>query len=329
MSGANNSKCELSEEPSRLNSMVAILKIVASFAVVWIHYGYGCGRLTQFAFPIFAFLALYFSSDKLVDGDWHFLVRRLKRISIPFFFWGALCWLVFGTASGKLDVVQLVWQLTFGHAVCLPLYFMPILATITVICFFVCKLQKGVRVCAFVSIMIMTFLLQHSGVNSWLCDRLPFVMKYTCGRFVELMPVAVMGLLAKWLESDKRWLNDSQREVEIGLLVLALGFICALVRPIRVLPGYGYGGVCCALIAGGVCLVIIGGGRLHQGGAWVKTFSALSSGVYLSHIFVGWTLRRVGLIWEQGAVAAIAVFVCAVLVVSVIMKLPVLRKLAL
>lgn len=43
----------------------------------------------------------------------------------------------------------------------------------------------------------LCLILQWTGINYCLCDKLPYFMRHTFGRFVELMPYAFIGCMVK------------------------------------------------------------------------------------------------------------------------------------
>lgn len=228
------------------------LKVICCLAVVWIHCGWvgipgvGC------AVPCFMFLSFFlsekiFSDNALREG----VKRRLIGFYVPFVVWGSISWIVRFLFTGNWNLMDLLFQLTFGHVTNSPLYYL--FDSIVVFIFFVIAHRFIGRWIVFfsISVIAMSFVLQYSGQNYWMWSQLDSRVSFPVGRICELMPFAAAGLLFARVKRIGK---------EMFLLGVAMLFFAMMMKRYGLFVvhwQFGYAGVFTALAAIGVCVAMI------------------------------------------------------------------------
>jgi len=271
------------------NPGIALLKIAACFAVVWIHYGCQIGlfqRILGLAVPSFMFIAIYLSAETIIGGSWSQLSKRLMRILLPFWFWGLICWLLPGVA-GHFSAEALLTQLSLGYPSCPPLYFMPLLAVMTLLMFGVAHCCGKVYIGVFGILLTASFVVQYSGLNYGLL--VPFgqeTLGCVLGRFVELIPVAMCAVFVSY--GSRSFKMSAECKVGVGMIALAVGCCLCCIPSVRRVPGFGYQGMVLLALSVGVCLVAIGvGDRFRNLDIPIVRFMGGAVGRNLSYALFG------------------------------------------
>ncbi len=231
------------------NYGIVLLKIIACFGVVSLHFGKDAQWAT-FSVPVFMFVSLYLGGEKLSGGN---ILGRLRRLYVPFAAWGMIYWVIYSIIEHRLDAVALVQQLIIGAPVCPPLYFMALLMSFTIIIWLVTtRVPKPVRFYVLVILFLLCFVFQYTGLNFRLFASLSVSVGAALGRFVELLPFAVSGCLGARLHGKFPWMPG------IGL-VLLLFFLLPFNYGSP--PGFAYQGVRLCFLALGISLLFICAGE--------------------------------------------------------------------
>lgn len=261
---------------SKYNYALGALKLIAALEVVWIHFGKG-GFGLRLAVPVFMFVSFYLLGcrGEFSMGD------RIRRLVIPFWFWGVIYCAIGVVSEGKFDWVRIAYQLTFGSTYCAPLYFMMLMILFTILVGFV---KHGA---ALAGIAVLALVTQYCGWNKAAFEATPAPIAYSLGRFAELLPIAVAGLLYG------RYAKSLSVSWRIG--GAAIGFM--LVGALKFLhcdcdAGFGYSGAVLLVAAAALSMLVetvgetVGDCRGMFGGR-VKRLFAISSTIYFVHIGVG------------------------------------------
>ena len=172
-----------------MNYAVAILKTLACLAVVSVHSG---GGIPLSGYAVCTFMICSFVFWRV--GSEADLVKRLKRLYLPFAVWSMVPWFLRGINGFDFDFGSLVLQLIFGLTESPALYFIVLIAVYSVIVYCV---QKSGRFWPVIltGLAVLCFVISQIGVNKGLWDSLPLCGRITCGRGVELFPCCAVGML--------------------------------------------------------------------------------------------------------------------------------------
>lgn len=290
----------------RFNCGIALCKIAACFGVVLLHFGADC-RFAVVSVPLFMILSVCLSARKLADRGG--LIKRLARLYLPFAAWGIIYSALVTILERRVDLGDLIMQLTIGVPACPPLYFIFVLIASTLILQGV-ELVRGGGVILMV-LFVLCFILQYTGVNYAMCSRLPFHPSMAVGRFAELFPMAVMGCLMWKLREHKRLMS-----ITLGVAAFLLAAI-QLSRLNLSAPGFGYSGLSLfleTLLISGLAILAEGVSMPNACEGSLKIFSGFTAGVYYIHLLVGKALELV-IGRNRGWCEAIAVFCISVVIV--------------
>ena len=209
------------------------------------------------------------------------VVDRVKRLLVPFWFWGLIYCAIGVVSKGSFDWVRIAYQLLLGSTYCAPLYFIMLMILFTILVGFV------KRVAALAGIAVLALVAQYCGLNKMAFAATPAPVAYSLGRFAELLPVAVAGLL--YGRYAKSW------RVSWRLGGAAIGFM--FVGVLKFLhwdcdAGFGYCGAVLLVSAVALSVLVDGIGEVvgdcrGMFGGRVKRLFAISTTIYFVHIGVG------------------------------------------
>lgn len=220
----------------------------------------------------------------------------------------------------RIDLKLLAYQFLFGSTVCPPLYFIVLLALMTVLAWLVLRLNPSVQIPAMLVVVLICFSLQYTGINHRVFSGMEFPVKMSLGRFVELLPAALFGMI---LSRVTRRIATSCR-IAAGLSMLALYVVLYLSGVDLGTSGFSYQGVIPFVGTMGTVCVAVGIGSLHVSiptriETSIVTIASLSAGIYYVHILVGKVIE-VLIGRHRGWLEAIAVFSLSAVIVYAIKK---------
>lgn len=295
------------------NYGISLLKIIAAFAVVWAHFGLGMGRLTTWAVPSFVLISFWLTSRVITEGDGSAVKKRVLRFVIPFLFWGFIAWVANGVLSGLWSSKSLALQLTLGHAVCPPLYYLFDVCLIVLILWGL-AFYFGSRYVLWSGVICFCLLAQYLGLNAWTFGDLAEPYRYPLGRLVELLPYGALGLCLRNPRFSYKWL--------IGVL-FGLGvykFVDCRVE------GFGYNGIGLMIETVCICSFFIAlGQKFSERLPKASRFDILSGGVYFTHYIIGSCFVACTDL-REGALLVAIIFFSALVVSLLIAHIPILRQ---
>ena len=259
------------------NCGLGLLKFLAALEVVWIHFGKG-GWGHRLAVPVFMFCSFYLLSQHKQFS----LYNRLKRIAIPFWFWGGVYCFLRCIIEQKIDIIRIIYQLTLGSTYCSPLYFMMLMALFTVL---IVAIKKTYIL---VIIAIISAISQYTGLNYNIFKSYPFPIAYSIGRFAELIPLAILGFIYGTYRNSLKL----KEHILIALLCFIISFLLTILHLGIVKHGFGYSGfalLCGACFISIVC-IYVGNYSYLIPDKWIcyqKILYNTSSTIYYIHIGVG------------------------------------------
>jgi fucose 4-O-acetylase-like acetyltransferase len=218
-----------------------LLRVVLIILVVSLHIDIVAGKLSQplqitnyaiYAVPLFLVLSFYlmgkyFLQDKL---SCQIILRRIKRIVLPLFFWSILGFLVH---SDLINIKNIVIQIATGGIVNTPLVYLILLFIFTILFWLLTFVEFKLRVAIYFILIFVAFSMQYSSINYNLFSSTPFAVKYSYGRIAELLPYASLGVLLKlFIEKTKN------RPSSIIILILLASILYLLTVNIIQPPGF-------------------------------------------------------------------------------------------
>lgn len=292
----------------KYNYGISLLKAIMSFEVVCCHFWLSdkvdvvglkllIAKLCYMAVPVFMIVSFYFTAKSSNDNFFKPLLKRIKRIAIPYFTWPLIIWfiyLIIDRACGTMFACPL-YRLKFNYiwgwgGTISQLYYLEDLLIATIVFSIVGFLLKRFQDYFYIVLMIIFWVLQYTG-------KYLFIMpdperEYSVGFFVELMPFACIGMLL----GNNNILEKIKKKWDVCLVLsLSLAWFLLYNDVFQGIVGYGYQGIDSSLI--GLLLVMM---------FYVIPFEKLpikidnmiaflgkySLGIYLLHYFVGTLLNE-------------------------------------
>lgn len=250
------------------------LRVLACFGVVWLHFG-SSSNFALIAVSIFMVLATFLGGKLLTGGGGERICTRLKRLYWPFLFWGMLYFLVYSVFFSRFDLKVLLMQMLLGVPACPALYFIFLLMVYTCILYGVFRMKRSVSFS--ILLIVGCFCLQYSGLNHALFSHLPFDVCMVLGRFVELLPAAILGTLVYLVKDNKKVLGCL---AIVGLVIYPLHYVlnCAGFC----YQGLGLFGGTMGLTCGALLMPNIKFASKHIG-----ILASLTAGIYYVHLLIG------------------------------------------
>lgn len=312
------------DDIKKYNYGLCLLRILCCYEVVCCHFldaedsailAFG----STYAVPIFMLLSFVLSADKVNTSSK--LLRRLKRLCVPFWAWGLFYWVAYlclsyiGLAT-RPTVLQLLLQEIGGAPINPPLWFLNNQILLTIIVFAIvniCKTRWGKNIVAG-SVIVLSLILQYTGIANVAISSIDIEngwMAITIGRFIPMSVYAMLGILI----CNNKILDAVAKYKKILLLVggCLIGTIIYISNTDEMIYSFGYEGVCAIIVSICVFLLFYFIPMRRIPGRVVKIIIELSRytlGVYCIHIMIGTTLLN---IFERANLKLNSVFLCCII----------------
>ena len=298
------------------NAGIDLLKALACLGVVAMHFGHGV-KVAPLAVPVFMFVSAYLCGRLFTKGTWCDLFGRIKRLYVPFVIWGLIYYLVYCIIDHNLDVCVLAKQLLVGTPACPVLYFLFLLACYSFILFCVGHMRQKVVVLSL--ILVSCLVLQYSGVNAAVFNHFHFDFRMVLGRFVELLPAAIIGYgfyLIRQMGVNAKIVTSVFSLIAITVYGMFIGGAFALKC-----EGFLYQGLPLLLGATGVCVAGVTWMAIGERvGGRIRCIAQLTPGIYYIHLLVGKSLEMV-IGRQRGWIETIVVFALSAICVFAMRKI--------
>ena len=167
-------------------------------------------RLRGVAAPMFFIVSFFLASRFFAKTDCMSLVKRLKRLYSPYFFWPVVYFLVYIFALFVIKAsdadsyiifplrrADIVMQLTMGSNkdLCPQLWFQFAIIVVTLVSWIVFKTTGKYAPYVMTTLAAAGLWLQYSEINYHLFSRCSYEYCYPLGRLAEVFPYAVIGIL--------------------------------------------------------------------------------------------------------------------------------------
>ena len=331
----------------KYNWGIAILRLFLTFLVILNHFWEANDaaiggtavfiKLRSIAVPTFMLLSFFLTERDIGNPTSEKIKKRLIRLSVPFFMWGAGSWLVLFLAEKilNLDIIDgfraLFWQLVSGHAyhVNAPLWYMAVLIWLTIIYSIIFILPNKRASFVFIQIIaIVAVILQYSGLNYSLFKDMPFEMKYPLGRVVEVIPYATLGYDIAHLQIYD-WLKENKHRATFALWTsLAMTILLLVFGQTSNIAGFGYNGIFRMIVSFSLLTFFYLLPMEHISEDTVKrlkTITAHTFGIYCLHYLVGNVLNIIAnriQVDINKIIFCISLYIICYVIAAVISRIP-------
>lgn len=289
----------------KVDRYTCLLRILMAFEVVLVHFGGDLdyndlslfGKvfvlLEKSAVPVYILLAFYYSAKRLSESDIKWLMRRLKRLLIPFVTWNVIYTVATIVLRGNITVREILAQLLLGSSeyILPPFWYVTDLVILTLLffsVFYLCKRNRERLVCLTLLISLAVFAQIENSYYTFF-NNFAYEIKYTIGRLIEMIPYSVCGIILYQL-SERNILFKYRYVISVFSL-----FVLVLSQKVHVISDHlGYGGLKLFIIS--VPLVVVALANKNECCGKVDGIiyyvSKLSFGVYCLHWGVGQIYNR-------------------------------------
>ena len=213
--------------------------------------------------PVFMIMSFYLTGESIRQSTREQKKKRLWRLVYPQFGWTIIYYLVYRT-SDLIYQTRLIhngiWdlfiQMLTGHKYNETMWYQVDLIIITIMFYALFTMFHEKTACRILIFTICgSFVWEYMGWNYALFNSLTRDVKYTLGRFSEVLPYASMGILLDYYNVCKKL----QKHKKISIPLFVVGFFAAVIFKLIIkLPagrGFGYSGV--PLMGMAVCTFIV------------------------------------------------------------------------
>ena len=197
---------------NKFNYGISILKVLLAFSVISTH----CfnknstkNKIVLFLtknrrihVPSFIIISFYFLSNNFVSFNLNYLLRRIKRILMPYIFWPIIIWIISIIFNLKKkdekfpdSYQELKLQLLWGSLFIPQFWFQWDLMAITFVFYIIIQIFRKHSLFILQLLLIMAYISQYSSHYSNYFTKFPLYNKYTIGRILELIPFAISGFI--------------------------------------------------------------------------------------------------------------------------------------
>lgn len=219
------------------NINLALLRIYLSFIVVNLHCFKNSIIKNKYLLlllknyipvPIFFIMSFYFCYNLFITKNLEKYKQRLERLLIPYFTWPIINWILNNIFNlilkTKLSSTfkDLKIQLLTGHCFMAVLWFQYNLIFITILFFIIKLLFKKNFIIFIINLQIMGFFLQFSNINYNYFSQYSYNIKYTFGRFFEVIPYCVSGYILSFLQIINKLNKFRVKSIYIIFLIIII-----------------------------------------------------------------------------------------------------------
>ncbi len=294
------------------------------------------------AVPVFMILAFVYGDIFFENYTKEKLTNRLKRIIVPHLFWAVVYFVAYsfrdlmrGDLHGIIsDVKQLMALIVTGNSLNRAAWFIVDLIMVTVLFILI---RKGLNEKSFLyslaGLAVIALVVQYTGIWFNLVDSTLHgnVFYWTVGRFVEMIPMAALGVFAcRFKVMDKIGGFGMRARVLVAVASVAGFVLLSYTQLFAIQLNFMYGGIdrilkACFTIA---LFAVLGFERAPEkvSGA-VVAVSKRTMAVYYMHNLVGFILTLPVVLQhvhysEGGIVVCILIFVSAMIVAFLAGQIP-------
>ena len=253
------------------------------------------GLLGLVAVPCFVLMSFFLSGPTYLQ-DQHLSSRqfnkRIKRLLLPFIAWSIVGFIVY---LKRISPGNLILQFFFGAVVNAPLYYLAITIYFTLVFSILTWLSIKPRLTGLVLLAGLCFFVQYRGINHSAFQSFGDSSRYTLGRFCELLPYAVAGVLLRRYFDIEQCCRGSFRHARLSLataaITLALGTVIWMYEAPEGFGYQGFGLVLCSLSFFVLFLVQPNSRISRIVPSVVMSASSVSLGIFCSHYVLNRIVR--------------------------------------
>lgn len=252
----------------------------------------------NFAVPVFMTMTFILVQPTFINHSKDKMLCRLERLAIPQIGWAVIYWVVYfilGIEPG-LKITAMIWQMLFGHSPLLnpTMWYQIDLIYLTLLFWGIvvlCRDRKRTEI-ALISLCMLALFAQYSGANM-VFQNLRYELQYPLGRFMEMLPMAVVGFMLSSKNILERLKRSRLATAIAAISIIAIDGIYPLFSGVQ---GYAYAGIEAVLMGAIFCILFYVIPFEHMGDRYKRILLLLTRytmGIYCMHRLVAKVLGRV------------------------------------
>ena len=293
------------------------------------------------AVPVFMLSSFYLTDIGRISGSTDLIRRRFYRLILPHVFWAVVYYSVYRVLDWKYNLQlehglkDLILQILLGHCINQSTWFQVVLIILTALFIVLYRRYLDKSVVVMVIAVFFAVFMQYSEMN---VDFLEFIfverlkmgfVPYTIGRFLEMVPYAVIGVLIRRFGVVEK-LTNVKTSFIVGLFIT---LFLLLRYPVfqSIERQYGYAGLNSITLCAVSFLLfsLLPFGKISTGiKSIIKGVSKYTMAVYFSHRLIGTLLynsraySRLGI--EKGSfLECMLIFWLCVVIALIINRIPI------
>ncbi len=295
------SEININIKKKKFDINLAILRIYLSFLVVNSH----CLKrknienkylskllLNNIHVPIFFIISFYFCYNLLISNNIKKIKQRFERILLPYFIWPLIIWILNNLISFflknnlKNTFNDLKMQLLAGHCFMTVLWFQYNLIFTTLLFLIIILLFKQKTILILINLWNIAFFFQYSNINYYTFFKCKFCIKYSFGRFIEILPYCITGYILSSLKLINKLKKNIVKSIYLIIPLLFVVLKCNIFVRIR---GFNYQGINLYIISVSIFIIIsiLSKHKKDNNKVIIKIIRIISnqtSGIYYLHI---------------------------------------------
>lgn len=210
-------------------------------------------HFAQFAVSVFMMMSFFLVQKEMVSHTADKLKKRFERLIIPQIGWAVIYWCIyniigyFTNGQAMAGMADLMWQIICGHSPRLnpTMWFQTVLIALTLVFWGVILIfQRNYRTVLWILGATALFL-QYSEINLYFFNW-RFEIKYPAGRFIEMLPIAVVGFMLASGNLLEQMEKNRLFYIAAAVFIIGMDAIYGLFSPVN---GYGNSGMKMVIIA--------------------------------------------------------------------------------
>lgn len=294
----SNENLNNNKKKKEINIGISILRVCLSFMVVMDHL-YNKKKLKKYLYflyyhiPTFFLISFYFTYKTLTSFNSSKIKVRIERLLIPYFSWCTISWIIRNIyfyifkQDCRHSLKDFFINLTNGHIFDVVLWFQNILILETILFLIVIYIFKNNHLFILTLLGIICYLLQYTGANYKIFNKLSHHNRLTFGRFVEAFPNALTGFLLSWKDILNKLQKKKNLTIFYSLIVL---FLITKYKVFSDLKTFKYAGIRLNIAA--ICIFFIFSLisfqiKIKLINKIILQLTSYTPGIYFTHVLIG------------------------------------------
>ena len=297
------------------------LQLLRLLLCLWVVFHHCCRKVYKFKgkfhVPAFMIMSFYFYYKTLKTKKITKIKERFQRITIPYIIWAIFIFIFnnilfqlfgFSIYKKKLLLKELVLQLIFGTNYHFIFYYQFNLILLTISLNIISILFNKNFIFVFQILLIVAYLFQYSYLNFLIFKKYSFVIQYSLGNILELLPFAVIGVTLCYLDIVTRL-----KKYKV-LTIFFIGVILFFILEFNIfaqIKGFWFPGI--LLNIGGICIFILFSLFSFQDRKLIfllKIITKFTGGIYYIHmIFYYFLIQKLLFIQKRTIHGSIFIYI--------------------